>query len=203
MPSTNDLSDYIYQTLSLTTMRAIFPLFFCHDLRCGPFVFLLTDIHRSNIFVDENWNITSLVDLEWACSMPIEMIQPPHSLTSVAIDLMVSSKYNKSRLEFMSALTNEEEGYHSHSRHESCPESFKLPHITDTSWDMGTFWHGLALSSPTALFAIFDKQLQPRFIDKSHDHDAFHQIMPWYWTQDIVAISRRKLADQKNLRHPT
>jgi hypothetical protein len=32
--------------------------------RHGPFPLQLTDLHASNIFVDEDWNITCLIDLE-------------------------------------------------------------------------------------------------------------------------------------------
>lgn len=193
----NDLGDYIYQTSSLTTMRAIFPLFFSRDLRRGPFIYSLTDLHQSNIFVDENWHITSLVDLEWACSLPIEMVQPPHWLTNMAVDCIVSHEYNEIRMEFMRALATEEDVYCSHGNNKDSSAPKKLSPIMGTAWDKGTFWYSLALSSPTGLFAIFDKELQPRFVDKCPDHSAFHQVMPWYWEQDIVTSSTRKLADKR------
>jgi hypothetical protein len=34
------------------------------ERRNGPFYLQLTDLHASNIFVDENWNIAYLIDLE-------------------------------------------------------------------------------------------------------------------------------------------
>ncbi|EEP80298.1 predicted protein [Uncinocarpus reesii 1704] len=68
----NDKSDGLNQMTALTGMRAAFPLFFQRNLRRGPFVLSLTDLHQSNIFVDDNWHITSLIDLEWACSLPNE-----------------------------------------------------------------------------------------------------------------------------------
>jgi hypothetical protein len=45
-------------------------------LKEGPFVLQFTDIHESDVFVDNQYNITSIVDLEWCCSLPIEMQQP-------------------------------------------------------------------------------------------------------------------------------
>ncbi|KAL2829548.1 hypothetical protein BDW59DRAFT_170557 [Aspergillus cavernicola] len=201
----NDLGDYIYQTARLTTMRAIFPSFFNRDLRRGPFIYSLTDLHQSNIFVDDNWHITSLVDLEWACSLPIEMVQPPHWLTSMAVDRIVSHEYNKVRLAFMSALTTEEESYRSRSSNRDSSAPLRLSRLMGTAWDRGTFWYSLALSSPTGLFAIFDKELQPRFINKCPDHVTFDQIMPWYWEQDIVSTLTRKRGDREaydiQLRH--
>ncbi|KKZ63773.1 hypothetical protein EMCG_01877 [[Emmonsia] crescens] len=189
----NDLGDYIYQTSALAAMRAIFPLFFRRDLRRGPFTFMLTDLHQSNIFVDENWHITSLVDMEWACSLPIEMVQPPHWLTNKGVDQIVSEEYNEARMEFMNILIAEEE-----RSGDSTTNMPKLSAIMNQAWETGAFWFGLALSSPTGLFSLFGKKIQPRLTKKCPDHDAFHEIMPWYWAQDTVSILTRKLADRKN-----
>jgi hypothetical protein len=54
------------------------------------------DLYQNNIFVDENWYITLLIDLEWACSLPIEMLYPPYWLTGMAVDRIEPYKYNKS-----------------------------------------------------------------------------------------------------------
>lgn len=35
--------------------------------RAGPFVLQRTDLHASNIFVDDDWNIACLIDLKWVC----------------------------------------------------------------------------------------------------------------------------------------
>ncbi|KAL3456240.1 hypothetical protein BJX64DRAFT_296845 [Aspergillus heterothallicus] len=182
-------SDYIYQISSLIIIRVIFLLFFCWDLRRGLFIYLLTDLHPSNILVDDHWHITSLVNLEWACSLPIKMVQPPHWLTKMAVNRIMSDEYNKLRLEFMSALTAQEEVYRSRANNKDPSAPSKLS----------------PLSSPTGLFTIFDKGLRPRFTDKCPDHDAFHQIMPRNWEQDIVTASTRKLAHRRaydiQLRH--
>lgn len=192
----NDLGDYIYQTARLTTMQAIFPSFFNRDLRRGPFIYSLTDLHQSNIFVDDNWHITSLVDLEWACALPIEMVHPPYWLTSTAVDRIVSDEHNEVRSAFMSALATEEKSYFSHSSNRDSSAPLTLSRLMGVAWDRGTFWYSLALSSPTGLFTIFDKELQSRFINKCPDHDAFDQIMPWYWDQDVVSTLKHKLEDR-------
>ncbi|EED17256.1 conserved hypothetical protein [Talaromyces stipitatus ATCC 10500] len=191
----NDTGDFIYQTSSLTTMRAIFSSFFRRDFRRGPFVLTLTDLHQSNIFVDENWHITSLIDLEWACSLPIEMLHPPYWLTGMAVDRIEPCEYNKSRLEFMDILTVEEKR---DDRKGDSPFDFKLSEIINSAWDNGTFWYSLALSSPTGLFAIFDKEIQPRFTKTCPDYDSFHEIMPWYWTQQVLPIAKQKVEDKRS-----
>jgi hypothetical protein len=55
--------------------------------RCnGPFYLQFTDLHASNIFVDEQWNITCLMDLEWVCVLPAEMLAVPYWLSGHGID---------------------------------------------------------------------------------------------------------------------
>ena len=55
--------------------------FSCHASPCTslhkPFVFTLTDMHPNSTFVDANWHIKSLIDLEWSCVRPIEMMLLP------------------------------------------------------------------------------------------------------------------------------
>lgn len=50
----------------LAIMRALLPYFANRELRQGPFFYKLTDLHPSNIFVDDNWNVKGVVNLEWA-----------------------------------------------------------------------------------------------------------------------------------------
>lgn len=84
--SIHDEDDGYQQLAALTMMRAILPQFISRDYRHGPFVFTLTDLHQSNIFVDDKWNITGLIDLEWACSLPIELQSPPYWLSGRSVD---------------------------------------------------------------------------------------------------------------------
>lgn len=185
--------DYAYQTGALTAMRAIFPSFFRRDLRRGPYTFTLTDLHQSNIFVDESWNITCLVDLEWGCSLPIEMVQPPHWFADQYVDKVGVEDFNTARVEFMNILTAEEDTQISHGGYTNKNE--KLSATMNRSWEMGAFWYGLALFSPTGISTLFYKNLQPRF--KPPDNDAFLQVMPWYWSDKFVSVMVRKVKDRE------
>jgi hypothetical protein len=193
----NDTGDYIYQTSALTAMRTVFPSFFNPELRRGPFAFTFTDFHQSNIFVDEDWHITSLVDLEWACTRPIEMLRTPTWLTDKAVDEIAEepAEYDMMRREFMDILVAEEQRLDMTSA--SNHGSPQLSSIMEENWRVGTFWYTLALASPTGLFTVFYKQIQPRFIKNCPEHDTFQQIMPWYWAQDWVKVAASKLSDRK------
>ncbi|RAL06348.1 uncharacterized protein BO80DRAFT_460557 [Aspergillus ibericus CBS 121593] len=224
----NDLEDYLYQTSALTAMRTAFPSFFRSELRHGPFVLMLTDLHQSNIFVDKDWHITCLVDLEWACTRPIEMLRTPTWLTNKAVDEIAeeAEEYDIRRREFINVLAAEEQKVEAvHPQQPSttpkgswamravdeiietpdaCDEMYaagvtyetRLSTIMKESWESGAFWYSLALASPTGLFSVFYKQVQPRFLRYCPDHDGFQQVMPWYWSQDFVKIGPRKIADK-------
>ena len=193
----NDSSDFLYQASCLATMRTVFHSFFNRRFRHGPFIFSLTDLHPSNILVDEDWHITSLVDLEYACSLPIEMIHPPHWFTTLAVDRIVPEEYNQQRLEFMTILTTEECCY-SPGKGE-----LGLSSIMGTAWKKGTFWYSLALTTPSGLFTIFRNHIKPCFIahrpEDNNPEEVDHSLefMPWYWARNLAAIYRRKLADKR------
>ncbi|KAF9250514.1 uncharacterized protein N7518_005544 [Penicillium psychrosexuale] len=189
----NNLSDYIYQASALTGMQATFPSFFTKELCRGPFTFILTDLHQSNIFVDDDWHITSLIDLEWACSRPTEMIRTPTWLTNKAVDEISEDavEYEAVRSEFMEIMENEE-GLLGEASGKA-----NLSGIMDRSWRSGTFWFSLALASPTGLFSVFYKQIQPRFSQYcKNPAEAFQETMSWYWAQDFVRVGAKKRQDR-------
>ncbi|KAL3462523.1 hypothetical protein BJX64DRAFT_299469 [Aspergillus heterothallicus] len=177
----NDMPDFLYQASCLATMRTVSPLFFHRHLRRGPFIFSLTDLHPSNIFIDENWHVTSLVDLEYAGSLPIEMVHPPHWFTTLSVKRIVPDEYDHQSLEFMDFLAGEEERCYSLGKGE-----LRLSSVMGTAWSMGTFWYSLALTTPSGMFNIFRNQTRPRFIHRPEDNDpkeddrSLEFIMPWY-----------------------
>jgi len=187
----NNIGDFAYQISALGAMRTIMPLFFRRELRRGPFVFTLTDLHQSNIFVDKDWHITSLVDLEWACSRPIEMVEPPSWLTNKGVDQILSDEYNEVRLEFMKILEEEEEKLA--PRNVTEKGRLRLGDVMNQAWETGTFWYALALSSPTGLFSLFYRHIHPR-LNKHEDND---NLMVYYWAQDAIQLGIRKISDKE------
>jgi Ser/Thr protein kinase RdoA (MazF antagonist) len=50
----------------MVLLRSIIPKVV--NLSCaGPSFLQFTDLHASNIFVDADWNITGIIDLEFIC----------------------------------------------------------------------------------------------------------------------------------------
>jgi hypothetical protein len=89
-------------------MRTIYPEFFDRNLRSGPFVPTLTDLHPSNLLVGDDWHIKRLHDLEWTCIRPIEMQHPPYWLTYEAVDRIDEVEYSELSDEFINVLEEEE-----------------------------------------------------------------------------------------------
>lgn len=190
----NNLGDCALQLAALSAMRTIFQPLFQRDYCRGPFTLSLTDLHQSNIFVDTEWNITCFVDLEWACSLPIEMIHPPYWLTNKGVDELDSAEYNAVREEFMEILSAEERNLGP-----AASGKLLLPRLSDVmnrGWETGTFWYTLALSSPSGLFNIFHEHIRPLFCPYKYGEE-FNLIMPFLWDTDLGRIAGRKLADKE------
>lgn len=192
----NSLEDCAYQMSALAAMRTTAPLFLRQDLRRGPFVFTLTDLHQSNIFVDEDWHITCLVDLEWACSRPLEMVEPPYWLTNRGVDEIDPKDYDPLRRELMSILVTEEMKLLSSVASPDTDRTMpRLSEVMEEAWARGTFWYTLALSSPTGLFRIFYERIQPLLSE--HCSEEIGEVMPFYWVRDVGKFVARKVADKK------
>ncbi|KAF3899478.1 APH domain-containing protein [Trichophyton interdigitale] len=154
---------------------------------------------RSNIFVDKNWNITSLVDLEWGCSLPIEMIHPPYWLTGEFVDTIKEDEYKRLWTEFIQILAQEELD----TKREPL-----LSTIMTRGWEIGTFWYSLALQNPFAIFRLFIDRIQTRLI-REDIYELYEQeyglIMASHWAFDITETMNKKVEDRREydnkLRH--
>ncbi|KAF4508958.1 hypothetical protein G6O67_005276 [Ophiocordyceps sinensis] len=186
------------QLAALTTMRALLPKFTSRRLRGGPFVLTLTDLHQSNIFVDNDWHITRLIDLEWACVRPIEMLSPPWWLSSpstgesaLGIDELVGDEldeYAQAHREFMDAFETEELAQR---------QSGEYTRIIRECWETGSFWYSQALDCPSALYAIFMFHIQPKFADLGNAAlDEFSRWVMPYWDREAANFLASKVKQQ-------
>ena len=192
----NNVQDCGYQMSALAAMRTTAPLFFCRDIHRGPFVFTLTDIHQSNIFVDDKWRITCLVDLEWACTRPVQMVEPPYWLTNKGVDEINVEEYDKLRKELMATMVTEEtDNPRSLLSKDGGNTIIRLSEVMEEAWVTGTFWYSLALSSPTGLFSLFYDHIQPLL--SKFGSEEIGEIMPFYWGKDVGRFVAMKLADKK------
>jgi hypothetical protein len=126
----------------------------------------------------------------------MEMVRLPHWLTNKGVDEMTADEYNAIRVEFMNILAAEERRQLGSTASKDTNSSEALPHLSDVmnrTWETGTFWYTLALSSPTGLFRIFHEHIRPLFT--SDYAEEFNVIMPFLWEMNVGDIAGCKLSD--------
>lgn len=186
----NGYGDCASQITALTLMRTIRPHFFSPSLNHGPFVFCLTDLHNSNIFVDEDWNVTCVVDLEWAASLPIEFMHTPHWLSAQSVDQIDTEAYNLLREEFMGIFEDEEEK-------QPAVYDLRRTDIMRTGWEVGTFWYNFALMSPTGLHSLFYGRIQPLYSETHGEDVQVFLIICTYWMRQPSPFINGKVSDKE------
>ncbi len=192
----NDAADCRGQMVALTAMRSVFHHCNSQDFRTGPFYFSLTDIHASNIFVDPDWKITCLIDLKWACSLPVELEHPPHWLTSRNVDQLDGeylAEFNEVREEFMDVFEKEEKRF-------SCSKNCTplRAHTMRRGWDTGKFFYFHAMYSTVGMFTLFWQHIQPRFAPAHCSDKDFDRIYAPYWKSEadkFVSTKEKEKAD--------
>lgn len=190
-----DEEDGRAQKAKLTVMRALFSYFTSRDLRHGPFVLRLTDLHQSNIFADHDWHIKCIIDLELACSLPVGTMRPPYWLTGSPADALVSQQldnFSKAHHEFMEIFEEEEKSLP--------PRDGDASYRTDimrTGWKIGNFWYLQALDSPKGLYNIFRDHIQPKFAPTHNTDPDFPRIVSAYWTGGVNEVIGTKLRDKE------
>ncbi|GES66805.1 hypothetical protein ATEIFO6365_0016009300 [Aspergillus terreus] len=184
------------QMAALAAMRTIHPHYLRRDLRQGPFVLTLTDLHQSNIFVDEEWHIRCLIDLEWACSLPADMLQLPWWLDDRGIDEMPEGEYldsyGKLHDEFIQIFETQEKHFRSTGKTPAVPYA----EILRTNWENGNFRFFGALDNPKALYRLFLDHIQRRF-DPTQDFE-FDDIVSRFCSADAAEFIERKLKDKED-----
>lgn len=185
------------QFAALTMMRGLLHQFISREYRDGPFMLTLTDLHPSNIFVDEDWNITSLIDLEWACSFPIELQTPPYWLTGRPIDDIEHGEhlqtFQEVITEFIGAFEAQEKNIQT--------SDVSQAGIMRQCWDRGSFWYFQAVHSPKGLLRVFNEHIQRMFCEEHCSQRVFDRTVSPYWSvgaEDFIELKVHQEAEYKD-----
>lgn len=174
-------------------MRALLPHFINREPRHRSFILMLTDLHPSNIFVNDDWHVTCLIDLEWACSRPVEMLHPPYWLTNLAIDQITGEDlvaYGERHKEFMSAFDVEEKAHGSDTRYAD---------IMRAGWKTGNFWYFSAVESFSGLYNLFLQHIQPIYGTTAvRDWKEFERVVAPYWAPGSSEFISNKVKEREH-----
>ncbi|KAF1953794.1 hypothetical protein CC80DRAFT_450310, partial [Byssothecium circinans] len=186
-------SDGESQLSALTIMRSIVRHFASRDFNHGPFVLTLTDLYHTNIFVDSEWHITKIIDLEWACVRPAEMLRPPHWLTDRDVDDINGEdleEYCTELDEFMEIFEAEENRF--------ADTGMSYANLLRNIWKNGKFWYFAALDCPRGLYVIFDDHIQTIFATLDlKAFDQFNRSVWPYWGRDAAEVIQAKLKERE------
>lgn len=190
--SIHDQADGEMQLAALAALRATMHRFIRTEYRDGPFYYTLTDLQQNNIFVDEQWNIQSIIDLEWAQSQPIEMQLPPYWVTSKPIDAFDDA-------ESVSELGNLFNEYINIYQAEEMASNGVLIHspVMRHVWETGSFWYFHAIKVPKGMYRVFNSNIQPLF-NEEHCHESiFDRVFFWYWGSGAQELIEKKIRDKQ------
>lgn len=198
--SIHDDADGQQQFAALTMMRAVLHQFTSREYRHGPFAFTLTDLHQSNIFVDDKWHTTSLIDLEWACSFPIELHYPPYWLTGRAVDDIEHGEqlqaFDHTINEFMDIF--EENEQKQEKKRTQTQDGKPQVQIMRECWKRRSFWYFQAVHSPKGLLRIFNEHIQSMYCEEHCTRRIFDEVVSPYWAADAEGIIQKKIKDEEN-----
>ena len=193
----HDLNDGQEQFASLTMMRGLLHQFVSRQYRHGPFMLTLTDLHQSNIFVDEDCNITSLIDLEWACSFPAELQTPPYWLTGRPIDDIEHGEhlqtFEKIINEFMNIFEEQDQKIQGSSAFQA--------QIMRQCWNRGSFWYFQAAHSPKGLCRVFNEHIQRIFCEEHCTQRVFDRTVSPYWCAGAEESIHEKVQEEAEYKH--
>lgn len=178
-------------------MRALLPHYATRRFRDGPFFFSLIDVHPNNVFVDADWRIKCLIDLEWACVRPVEMLLAPIWLTGKRVDQLPPGEhldaYHNMLEEFFDAFDRERSSF--------------LPIRNSLTTDMmskgfetGQFWFFHALDNPKVACNLFFQHILPVFAPGSGSEDrvaGFKASLAPLWRRNSKEIIEKKLRDSE------
>jgi hypothetical protein len=189
--ATHDDKDCRSQLAVKMLLRGLSHHFINREHRHGPFLLQLTDLHASNILVDEEWNVTCLIDLEWLCVLPAEMLSVPYWLTGCAIDHLKGKdldEFEKIHEEFMLQFEDQEHSI-------GAEHDFSLSTIMRKTWESrGTFfWY--CITSINAMDFVLDFHICSRF--SSRLTYSIEETLSRFWCENIDQVIEKKLVDRK------
>ncbi|KAM9882165.1 aminoglycoside phosphotransferase [Verticillium dahliae] len=174
-----------------TLLRVLSPVHIKRELRDGPFRLQFTDLHASNILVDKEWNVTGIIDLEWICSLPLEMLDVPYWLTGCAIDQITGDeleRFDEIRREFMRIFEEEERTFNIEAIRDNT-----LSHVMRDLWESKGVWFWHCISSVNAMYFILESHLYPA---GSLPLEA-ERCVSGFWCRDSEDVVRMKLAEKQ------
>jgi hypothetical protein len=188
----NDEEDCRLQMLQMVLLRRM-KAHFVDWHYWGPFVLQLTDLHASNVFVDDHWNVVALIDLEYVCALPPGMMDVPHWLLVDAIDEVSGRMDDFERVHglFVSILRDEEKSLQA----EQC---VSLASAIQDAWTRSSCWFYRCFTSIEGLACCIEDHLYKkfRFAPSLVEETRLARSLSSRWSADAEGFVEQKLRDK-------
>ncbi|TPX14919.1 uncharacterized protein E0L32_005028 [Thyridium curvatum] len=162
-------------------------------LEYKPFSLELTDVNRSNIFVDRRWNVTCLIDLEWICALPVEALAVPYWLTGHAVNKISEPEFDSVQRSFIQAVEEEER------KRTPVGGGLPLASAMEENWHSGASWLWTAVHS-SAMYSLVWKHIYPRF-PVVVDRVQAEAILSGFWREDSAQVVQKKANEFKEYKY--
>lgn len=186
-----DEDDALERIAMRTLLRALSHHFIVRDRQQGPFLLQLTDFHQSNIFVDDDWHVTCLIDLEWLCALPAEMLSVPYWLTNCSIDNIIDERYHHfNRVRHLFLETMDKESHNIRQEHD-----IQVTVTMRDSWLSKGVWFWACIRSVNAWLFILEDHILPRF-SANNGFVADMKAVSTLWRDNVGKIVEAKIEDE-------
>ena len=182
-----DAADCRSMMASQVGFQAVSNQYILPDRREGPFFLQFDDISICNIFVDDDWNIRSLVDLEWINAQPLEMMRVPHWLVDgdlADFEGGLLERFEQRRRQFIEVFREEE------CRAAPTQDPI-LTNMMNWSWEHGGSWFWIGLTSVNAIHAMFSGHICPQGTLSYEEESTLSQ----FWCPNSEEFVERKELD--------
>ncbi|PKS08177.1 hypothetical protein jhhlp_005453 [Lomentospora prolificans] len=185
------------QMATKSVLRAVQHHYINRKTRYGPYSLQFTDIHQSNILVDEGYNIKCLIDLEWICSLPTEMLAVPSWLTGCCIQQLYGEKlgeFDEIHKEFMDILSEEEKALGTFLPGTAGPQP--ISHYIRTNWTSKMVWFWYCLDSVNIMYEVAEDHIYPEFSLDPQSKELENHFFR-LWCRGAESVVQTKVKDRE------
>lgn len=146
------------------------------------------DIALSNLVVDDDWNVTCLLGLDWMAVLPASALSVPHWLTGCKLHQIRGERfetYDSARRVFLEVMRQQQD---------SQKNSVETVEALEHSWQSRAVWFWSSLRSTSAWVFLFEDHILPYFAPGTTVSQLSEVAS--FWDANIDDIVDEKLADE-------
>ncbi|EPE05909.1 phosphotransferase enzyme family protein [Ophiostoma piceae UAMH 11346] len=147
------------------------------------------DLAVGNLVVDDDWNVTCLMGLDWMAVLPVSALAVPHWLTGCKLHQIRGEQYDaydSARRAFLEVMRQQQQ---------SADNAVEIARALEDSWQSRAVWFWASLRSTSAWVFLFEDHILPFFAPGTKVSQLVKVAS--FWDADIDAVVETKLADEE------